>query len=478
MTRKEALQNLIKTVFGILTISEKDGMLIKDKSCIQNCNYTPKSFEHIKQLFKVAFIDPEPKYSDYTLFDQQIAITNAKKYLNARKISLSRNDNPQLQNRQIYEYLVNYFLKEIVIADSKNKKEAENQYINDKLLDTIKSARQNASLQEFSDLFQDTKRNTLDLNDTDLDKSNDNCNYHLTVHRYDINSFKIIDIFKESCITIPCNSKPIFSDEELIDMLFDRHHIESKELDDAFQTFPLFYWNEYDYDYDTLSISWNTSINYENIFTNKKYVSLGCMLDDYHKNLYNKAKEQVEIELSKRLHPCYESISKQLEHIISEILSLKYFDDNWKNNINSLSSNKFRDFLYRKCEHIFFDFEMPYLLIEKAYCDNITKGLYILIQNTVLELTDLINVNCIEISKQFKTQLTSESFRRHKKFIENTTKSKYLSNIIDLEKKYSSLNCTTKVPKKINDFFFVVREKTFSNFKSALYRYDEQLKTV
>ena len=74
--------------------------------------------------------------------------------------------------------------------------------------------------------------------------------------------------------------------------------------------------------------------------------------------------------------------------------------------------------------------------------------------------------------------ISSDSFRRHKKFIDKTIKSKDLSCIIDIEKKYFATNRTIKRLNKINDFFFVIREKTFSKFQSALYKYDEQLKTV
>lgn len=143
MTRYKALKNLLKCVFGNCTFSVENGEIVKGSSLLSNCNYSVRSFNNFKRLFEVAFIVPDPKYSDHSDFDRKQAVLMAKEYLLAHEIDVSEKLSYEKQCEIIFEILVKYFLCTIVVdqqGDIKDiAKEKDITYDLDKAIEKAKS---------------------------------------------------------------------------------------------------------------------------------------------------------------------------------------------------------------------------------------------------------------------------------------------------------------------------------------------------
>lgn len=117
---------------------------------------------------------------------------------------------------------------------------------------------------------------------------------------------------------------------------------------------------------------------------------------------------------------------------------------------------------------------MPYLAIEQAYPDNVDRGMYILLQNYIFDLTEILNSHGQEIAEQFKKNLSDKSFKAHKDSIKRCfeAKDKRFTTAIEFESIYAEKNKSyVKEPQTVDDFFQCIRTDTYSSFKSALYNY-------
>lgn len=223
-------------------------------------------------------------------------------------------------------------------------------------------------------------------------------------------------------------------------------------------------------------MEWETYINGKEIISKTNSSSICNIVNKFYDEIVSRATEQVEKKLNEELKPFYENNRKSFEKLITSLISLKDCKIDLNDSKVLTNQETMKEFLLNKCERIFRDFERPYMIIEQTYHDNIAKGLYISIQNTIIELTELLNENGIDIARQLKIELTTDSFRKHKNFINKTAHSEDLEKLIKLEKKLEAENESMfSKPTIIRDFFYCIRKKTFYNFQSALYKYHDLL---
>lgn len=489
MKRYEALKNLIKCVFGSITLSvDSNGELQKNMSMFQNCNYNVKSYNSFKKLFEIAFIKDNPKDADLNDFNRNEALERAKDYLALRGIDISEKLPLSAQCEIVFDILVNYFLYAIIIDNEGcSSAIAKNKDVTHELSIACSKAQSYYNQRHLSyDVYDYLDKDTSEhlIIDSNYKDSPSECNYAANVPCEDMESYKILVLLRNINLVLlkKCdNGTSVMNKmklkEKLLSGYFTNEIVDHKE-------FPIFSFtdNRKLFKY----VPWQTYINPEDVVSNNAHQSIGRKIDEYYDMIVSKAYAQVEQELNELLKPFYENNRTKLERLISALTSLTI--DRKSIDLNALikyNSSDIQVLLLKKCNQIFWDFELPYSIIEKTYQDNINKGLYISIQNTIIELTDLLNSYGTRIAYEFKRSLSSDSLKKHKGFIKKlvtyskSDKKTDLDRLIDFEKKLSVENAALfSEPRSISDFFFCIRKNVFSNFKSALYNYNEQLKNV
>ena len=241
-----------------------------------------------------------------------------------------------------------------------------------------------------------------------------------------------------------------------------------------YKSLPLFYFSDDDILFS--SIKWKTYVNEKDIISTSKASGLLSTINVYTTEIRHRAEEQTEEYLNEYLKNYYVEAIDKLEHLISSIISSKGKNINL-DDINFLTDkNIMKEYLFSQCLQMFWNFGMAYMHIEEAYEDDICKGLYITMQNTIIEVTDLLNTNGENIARALKNVLPADRLKKHKSFIKRSSESNKLSSMIALEKRLLTehIDWFTE-PESLTDYFYCIRKKTFYNLRSALYKYYDLL---
>ena len=194
-----------------------------------------------------------------------------------------------------------------------------------------------------------------------------------------------------------------------------------------YKSLPLFYFSDDDILFS--SIKWKTYVNEKDIISTSKASGLLSTINVYTTEIRHRAEEQTEEYLNEYLKNYYVEAIDKLEHLISSIISSKGKNINL-DDINFLTDkNIMKEYLFSQCLQMFWNFGMAYMHIEEAYEDDICKGLYITMQNTIIEVTDLLNTNGENIARALKNVLPADRLKKHKSFIKRSSESNKLSSI-------------------------------------------------
>lgn len=479
MNRSEVLKNLLKCIFENYTLSVDNGEIVKGVSMLSNCNYTVRSFNNFKNLFEIAFIVPNPRYSNNEDFDRKQALSRAKEYLLGRGIDVSDKIPYEKQCEMIFEILRILLYAIVVDKESDSKDTAKDKDISSELDEAINQAQsyfnQNYVAYDSiayldNDSFEDV------LIDTDLKDQSDNCNYYAKIDCSQFKSFAILRLLRNLYLTIPLKESDTYNQYNNGDMFLRERLLSGKYTDEVlhYACFPIFFFHDNSKLYQYMK--WGTYIYGRKIISKTESSSIHNIVTKFCYEIASRANEQVERKLNEDLKPFYENNRERLEHLITSLTSLKGCEIDLNDTKVLTDQETMKEFLFDKCIQVFWDFERPYRIIEQTYHDNVVKGLYIAIQNTIIELTELLNEKGEDIARQFKLKLTTYSFRRHKNFIKKTIDSDSLKELINLEKNLASENEKLfSEPTSIKDFFYCIRKNSFYNFQSALYKYHGQL---
>lgn len=479
MNRSEVLKNLLKCIFENYTLSVDNGEIVKGVSMLSNCNYTMRSFNNFKNLFEIAFIVPNPRYSNNEVFDRKQALSKAKEYLLNRGIDISDRIPYEKQCEMIFEILM--ILLEVIVVDKQgdSKAIAKDKDISSEFDEAINQS-QSYFNQKYvaydpivyldNDSFEEV------LIDTDFKEQSDNCNYYAKIDCSQFKSFEILNLLRNLYLTIPLKEAESYNCSNNDNILLKRRILSGEYTDEVLHyacfQIPFFHDNNKLYQY----MKWGTFIDERKIISKTESSSIHNIVNKFCDEIASRAYEQVERKLNEDLKPFYENNRERLEHLITSLTSLKGCKIDLTDPKVLTNRKTMKKFLLDKCIQIFWDFERPYRIIEQTYHDNIAKGLYIAIQNTIIELTELLNEKGEDIARQFKLKLTTDSFRRHKNFIKKTIDSDSLKELINLEKNLASENEKLfSEPTSIKEFFYCIRKNTFYNFQSSLYKYHSQL---
>ena len=470
MTRKEALKSLLKAIFGTHTLSADGNCIVKDNSVVSNCNYTPNSFSNIKDLFDIVFWEANPQIrhrEDTKDFDRVTAINNAEKYLNNRGIFIPSYYLGKAKTEKIYDIIVNRFLYNIVVATGhKNKKEAVDHDITlelHKLQEAIiKELAIENTVTDFSELL-DGNYAKIEIQADEGTEHNEELKYSDTIYCSELPVFQALKLIRDFRILLPTASatdEDVYKKQDIFDILCSG---------ERYMSYPVFSFK------DTVpfeKVRWFTYLNKYAIQPLLESGGLAHSINSYRAKIRSAAQAQVEKYVSDELKQYYEETRSYLEKLLSSIIEVKLSDIDFYNQRTKGVSGKIHYLLFETCSKIFFDFGYIHMTIEEFYKDDMAKGYYITFQNLVVELTDLISDNIEVLAKNFKSELTTPSFRKHRIFIKKAAESEGLNNLIKFEKDmYAKYPDLFSFPTSISEYFSCIRKNTFYSFQSALYKY-------
>ena len=474
MTRSEALRILLKCIFDNYTISEDNGAIVSGVSLYQNCSYTLTSYNHFKELFEVAFLKSDPRYSDNKPFDRKQALSNAQKYLSAYGINIPESLSAEDKTNLIFKTLVERILRAIVIDEESKKKDVSkddniNKIFFKSIIEALNEVRRYNTMSHFSCLNAPISPEIID---TDYNNEPDKCNFSAPINCNTMESYKVLQMIRNISVLIPIKSEDesynVGDDfTQLSDALICGKY---SDKTGNYKSFPLFFFPDEDILFS--SIKWKTYVNEKDIISKSKSSGLSSTIKVYTTETRQRAEKQTEEYLIEYLKSYYVETINKFEHLISSIISSKGKNINL-DDINVLTDKIImKEYLFSQCLQMFWNFGMAYMLIEEAYENDICKGLYITIQNTIIEVTDLLNINGENIAMVLKNVLPADSLKKHKSFIKRNSESKKLSAMIEREKRlYSEHGDWFKEPEAIPDYFYCIRKNTFYNLRSALYKY-------
>lgn len=483
MTRSEFLRTLLKSIFGSYTISVDGDKIVKGESLYQKCSYSVASCNDFIRLFELAFVIDKPMYSDLTTFDRDSAVSNAKRYLQVRDISIPHDLSESKQNQLIFQIFAQYLLPAIIInINGKNKNEAQNTDITKSMSRVIEKVRDKIQLKNVLNHTSEVPTDYTDYSgyavflDPEYALNPDICNYTFEMNMSFLPAYKALMLLRKISIAIPTTSGidstitndlylPIFSGK-----------FSTEQYPPSLNSYPVSYFKDDNALYSKVHFIYKTYVCKEDFFKDTKGISISQIQYDYASRLHKKAIKELVAEVKSSLKPFFDTNRTFLETAISDIISFKRIDKLYNDYKQNADPDVLRELLFYKCTQIFWDFEMPYYAIECAYPEQVSLGMYIAIQNYALDLTTILNENGDKIAKNFKSNLSTDSFRKHKNFIKRCLDSANMGKMIEFEEVYANNNRKyVKEPESMHDFFYCIRSETFPSLKSALYKYYDEL---
>lgn len=492
MTRRECLKAMLKSIFDFVSFSIDDGKIQKsgNNSMYHNCNYTVSSYRDFTRFFEIAFISEKPKYSDDTDFDRVEVVGRAKKYLSDYGIKFPDCLTDCEQRQQIFEIFSQHLLKTVLIDfDSKDRSASADDNITNEFLSCLQQIRDKINLQYTASTLESVwaYNGYTPFTDIEFKSDPDKCNFNIECDMCYMKAYSVLHYLRKVQLVIPTNK----ASNPPGNMRFDTlpHYILSgffNSKKQSLQTYNFFsaaFFSDQNELYSKTHYIFKTFISEDDIIKNSKGLSLGRVVANYTNEFFKeKIQQQLEPKTINELKTFYENNRTYLERMISGILTYnkknKELLEEYKNTGDNRTA---KELLYDKCYQLFWNFEMPYLAIEQAYPDNVDRGMYILLQNYIFDLTEILNSHGQEIAEQFKQNLSDKSFKAHKDSIKRyfEAKDKRFITAIEFESVYAEKNKSyVKELQTVDDFFQCIRTDTYSSFKSALYNYHSLLLKV
>ncbi len=481
MTRKEFLRSMLKSIFGVISFSVDNNKIIKggNKSFYHNCNYTIGSYNDFKRLFEIAFISNLPENED-----KKDIIDRAKKYLSDYGILIPDYLTDKEKRELIYDIFARYLLKVIIIDyENKNKIASADDNITDDFLSAIRWIQYELGL-KYNKRSAEKAINNYDgytqVTDNEFATEADKCNLSIACDMRYMEEYQVLEYLRKIQLGIPgeCDKEESFpyviKPYEIPTMIISGYFHKENPIKN-----PLYYPASLFQDRNDLHIKthyiFKTYTEEADVIKNAKKSSIGRIVDSYSKDLITKIETQLKPVVNAELKPFYENNRAYLESMINGIA---FFNKKAKNLLeeykNTGDEKISKEILFDRCTQLFWNFEMPYLSIEQAYPDDVNRGMYIILQNFILDLTEILNSHGEEIAVQFKNNLSAKSYRAHKAYIQRYTNPS--DNRFDSAFEFESVFAEkhkeyAKEPESIEDFFRYIRTDTYSSFRSALNKY-------
>ena len=486
MTRKEFLRSMLKSIFTVVTLSIEDGMINKGSknSFYHNCNYTVGSYNDFKRLFEIAFISNLTEDEDKEDLNRQDTMDRAKKYLSDYGILIPDYLTDKEKRELIYDIFARYLLKAIIIDyENKNKNDSADDNITDDFLSAIRWIQYELGLRYNKPSVELTINNYegyTQVTDNEFATEADKCNLSIACDMRYMEEYQVLEYLRKIQLGIPdeCDKeefspyviKPYEIPTLVISGYFHKEHPMKK---------PLYYPASVFHDRNDLFTKthyiFKTYTEEADVIKNAKKSSIGRIIDSYSKDLVNKIETQLKPVVNTELKPFYENNRAYLESMINGIAlfnkKAKILLEEYK---NTGDEKVVKGILFDRCSQLFWNFEMPYLAIEQAYHDDVSRGMYIIIQNFILDLTEILISHGEEIAEQFKNNLSAKSFRNHKTYIQRYSDpvDKRFDSAFEFESVFAEKHKEyAKEPESIEEFFHCIRIGTYSSFRSALYEY-------
>ena len=470
MTRSEALKSLLKSIFGSVTLSVDNQEIVRGKNSLyHNCYYNLNSYNKFKELFKIAFLCQIKNASNFKEADREKTIQKAKEYLSLHNIFIPENYDINAQCKIICDFLTEYFLKVIVIDENDHTQDiAKNTDISLKLIEVHNNAECefNKICTQY-DVNNYIKKEYYEKDVIDPE-CNDKCNFEQTFFCTEFDVYNTLLLIRNLALPLPVPKENLYLYIHSFDNIFFPGTFTDKGI-----KYVLYNIMAFPDSYKLKDkIRWKTYIDRDAIITRSESRSLLYSVSNYKNELIKRAKEQVEERLHEELREHYKNNALALENLIKNILAPPNVKSHLENINLSQNSEDLKSFLFGKCSSIFLGFDIPYLIIQNTYPDNIIKGLYITLQNAVIELTELLDHDGKNIAQMFKLELDNNRFNEHKRIIKKNLSSKNLNDLIEIEKHfYNNYPDYFSEPQSISDVFHCIRKNTFYNFYNALYKY-------
>lgn len=486
MTRKEFLKSLLYSIFGVISFSVDDNKIIKggNNSMFHNCNYTVKSYNDFRCLFEKVFIDDTSEGTDISKLDcnRNDITARAKEYLSNHGISIPNHLTEKEQRQLIFDILANDILKTIIIDfEGKNKKEAESVEITGTFFVKIQSIQRDIVLNYAHKSDNICNGDTL-FTDTDFESDPNKCNIQI---RYNLNTDfdnykeekRILQYLRQIELVIPdtINKEGYESIDNLHKLILSGKFSSKQRHLQTYKYYPSCFFSDIKVFNNRFSFIFNTRISEDAIIRETKSFGLNSKINNYLSALYNKGHNQIESRIISELKPLYENNRTYLERIIKDLVFYSSQNKKLLEEYKKTGDEKVvKGILFDRCSQLFWNFEMPYLAIEQAYHDDVSRGMYIIIQNFILDLTEILISHGEEIAEQFKNNLSAKSFRNHKTYIQRYSDpvDKRFDSAFEFESVFAEKHKEyAKEPESIEEFFHCMRIGTYSSFRSALYEY-------
>lgn len=487
MTRKEFLKSMLKSIFNVITLSLDGDKISKgaNNSFYHNCNYTVGSYNDFKRLFEIAFISDSPKCLDDTDFNRQYTIERANKYLYEHNIFIPDYLTDEEQRILIYDIFARYLLKVIIIDyDNKNKKASADDNMTDDFLSTIKwiqyelGLRYNKRSVELSIINYE---GYTQITDNAFETESDKCNLSIECDMRYMKEYQILEYLRNIQIVIPSNSDrtnknpSVKQPQEIPSLILSGYFNNKEDTLKKSHYYPANIFQDRNELFSKTHYIFKTYTAEADIIKNAKKCSIGRKIAVYSNDLITKIEMQIKPVINAELKPFYENNKTYLDRMISGIVSFNKKNKRMLEEYKKTGDdNVVKEILFDRCNQLFWNFKLPYLAIEQAYHDDVSRGMYIVLQNYILDLTEILNSHGQEIAVQFKNSLSDKNFKEHTKKIlqySDPVRNSF-DSAIEFETVFAEKHKEyAKEPESIEEFFHCIRAGTYSSFRSALYEY-------
>ncbi len=490
MTRESALRNILNTVFSCLTIGAKDGRINKKISFYKKCTYNANALENFRELFKIAFIVPDPVVitgnsdlqKDEVSFDRRTAIKNALYYLDIRGVPSRNIDDIEEceQCRFIYSVFSRYILPTIMSADSKEQAETED--ITDMMLYALsqtfpewgKIATIHSELicEKYNRVEAFSYNKSEKGYEMDLDYWND-IRFHVFERFYNLSVYYIIEWSEDDK---PFSALPTFDKNSFQGKLFAK--LNSSE--NTYLGFSRINYYPYSNELNRLK-KWRyvANIDERSMMNSGKHCDLFGKINDYYVSLKVEAEQVISERIDECLQPHFERLCDCIEETVKEVCLLNLSKEQ-KKNIKTIplpDYDKLRELLVEKAEGMILDFEVADYFLNVYRKADYTKALFIMLQNLTIDLSEYLNEMGTSLSGILKTVLPKERYEKHVSTMKRRLNSKELEVQKQLETRLYKERSEEykKQPESVKDFFYTKRPFVYSNLYNALDNYVSKL---